>query len=320
VLCLPGQLRVKVDFDQMKELDNATGAWVQLPAPFSALWLYSFWRQVPFSAATTLFSLWPLVPGTGGELISCAMAAHVLRLQGATVNTALQARLEQESACFQQIYRESDAPPVDFTAWGTNGNEASSHGDAITSRSICLSVQELFELERVAQLRLMAPPPPPPQPTPTPTVVPESGTQPSVVPPPSPGGENGDATASQQQQEEAAPSNTGGVAASPAVLSRNRELERLLGVLEVPFLDLAFIPPHLREELITTEPREALRGVIDSLFGFQDSIRWTQLSSVDSDLLLRLLTTSPQLSNLALTPSEVDKIKRLPLFELQSGT
>ena len=247
------------------------------------------------------------------------MASYVLRLSATTVNTSLQARLEQESSSLQQSHRESDAAAVDLATLATG--KATPDEEVITSRSICLSVQELFTLERMAQLRLMPPPPPQSQRADTPVIVDGAAIQTEAPSTEVVSSSDSNLPPTSQQQQPLPPPPPTGTAAPSAAQSgaRNRELERMLGVLEVPFLELAFIPPDMREDLITTEPREALRVVIDSLFSFQESIRWNQLSSADSDLLLRLLTTTPQGTNLALTLSEVDKIKRLPLFELLSG-
>jgi hypothetical protein len=62
----------------------------QVPPPFSALWLYRFWQLVPLRVASELFAEWPLVPTTSGDLISCRLAAQVLRLTQDQCNQDLQ--------------------------------------------------------------------------------------------------------------------------------------------------------------------------------------------------------------------------------------
>lgn len=70
---------------------------MQVPPPFSPSWLYRFWRLVPVPVGMELFARWPLVPTTGGDLVSCRLAPAVMRLSLEHLNTDLQVHAPRQA-------------------------------------------------------------------------------------------------------------------------------------------------------------------------------------------------------------------------------
>ena len=106
---------------------------------------------------------------------------------------------------------------------------------------------------------------------------------------------------------------------------RRQELLKALKKAHLPVLELAFFPREAHALLTVTEPREVTHAVIAGLYSFKESVQLgSTLTGEELDQLLRRLTTSStgggagQLP-VALTASEMEKLKQLPFFETLGG-
>ena len=109
---------------------------------------------------------------------------------------------------------------------------------------------------------------------------------------------------------------------------RRQGLLKALKKARAPVLDLAFFPREAHALLTVAEPRVVTHAVIASLHTFKESVRLTSgagaLTGEELDQLLRRLTNSSagggggQLP-VALTASEMEKLKQLPFFETLGG-
>lgn len=153
---------------------------MQVPPPFSPSWLYRFWRLVPVPVAMELFARWPLVPTTGGDLVSCRLAPAVMRLSLEHLNTDLQVHAPRQAnrtfvsnlTCIlvlQEKLEEDTALSASEDAGAATGTlvadgpepapapqeAAGGHStggpesDAVSPRSICLSVMDLYKVKEL---------------------------------------------------------------------------------------------------------------------------------------------------------------------------
>lgn len=78
------------------------------PSEPSKLWIYQFWKEVPLSShdEVQLFRKWPLIPTASGELASCGNARFILYISPDAKDQSLQASL---SDSYKLIREKADA-------------------------------------------------------------------------------------------------------------------------------------------------------------------------------------------------------------------
>jgi hypothetical protein len=112
---------------------------------------------------------------------------------------------------------------------------------------------------------------------------------------------------------------------------RRQELLKALKKARAPVLELAFFPREAHALLTVAEPRDVTHAVIASLHTFKESVRLATgagggaLTGEELDHLLRRLTSTSSAGGgggqlpVALTASEMEKLKQLPFFETLGG-
>jgi len=297
------------------------------PSEPSKHWIYQFWREVSIwdHDQVQLFRRWPLIPTTTGELASCGNARFLLSVcpnlndsnlrqslvdTYASVKSTLQTNENVDvSAGVAQIPKPSDAcdSEKDFWAMGEPDEDLSEHQENVEVEnippndedlSLSSSIQEEEEDSSLNNERDLPAP---------------AEVSPSLHPE-----TNGEIEAQSLGYD---PNSVSFI-----------ELRRILMKMKCPLLEASF---YSQEELIKLLPSDRLgisRAIISTLRQCIDywtfdaatseehhRLRWSELTSDDYESLILFLSVHQE-SRLSLMTSDLETMKKLPLFETFSSS